>query len=211
MLEASDEESLECVCKLLTTIGKELETRVEKKIKVDLSRHFQRMQSIVDARKTSSRIRFMLQDVMELRANKWQPRRGDLNPKTMGEIAKEAERETLTQLAATPPPQSQPGGGGRISTPRGPLQINKLKVEPENVFGSKNQFTNWSRGSGGSKSKPEMVAPPAAIPFSYLSLDSEEPVPPSSVRKLEMSSVTPSSETKGKSASREAPSGGEVQ
>ncbi|KAJ9596731.1 hypothetical protein L9F63_012237 [Diploptera punctata] len=36
----------------------------------------------------SSRVRFMLQDVIELRQNKWVPRRDDSNPKTMDQIQK---------------------------------------------------------------------------------------------------------------------------
>lgn len=45
--------------------------------------------------KVSSRVRFMLQDVIELRRSKWVPRRADAanNPKTMGQIQKEAEAE----------------------------------------------------------------------------------------------------------------------
>uniref|UniRef100_A0A673JFE8 Eukaryotic translation initiation factor 4 gamma 1-like n=1 Tax=Sinocyclocheilus rhinocerous TaxID=307959 RepID=A0A673JFE8_9TELE len=43
--------------------------------------------------KTSSRIRFMLQDVLDLRKNNWVPRRGDQGPKTIDQIHKEAELE----------------------------------------------------------------------------------------------------------------------
>lgn len=45
--------------------------------------------------KISSRIRFMLQDVIDLRANKWIPRRNENNPKTIDQIQKEAESERL--------------------------------------------------------------------------------------------------------------------
>lgn len=68
--------------------------------------HFNKMQDIVARRaqgKISSRIRFMLQDVIDLRANKWIPRRGDSTPKTIDEIQKEAESERLdSQLSNTP-------------------------------------------------------------------------------------------------------------
>lgn len=64
------------------------------------------MQDIVSRRsqgKISSRIRFMLQDVIDLRANKWIPRRGDSNPKTIDQIQKEAESERLdSQFSNTP-------------------------------------------------------------------------------------------------------------
>lgn len=87
-----DEETLECLCKLLTTIG----FKMEKENDQDLSKYFDKMQDIVkhrDQYRVSSRIRFMIQDVIELRRNVWQPRRTDQNPKTMIQIVKETESE----------------------------------------------------------------------------------------------------------------------
>uniref|UniRef100_A0A8C7E730 Eukaryotic translation initiation factor 4 gamma 1 n=1 Tax=Naja naja TaxID=35670 RepID=A0A8C7E730_NAJNA len=79
LLKNHDEESLECLCRLLTTIGKDLD--------------FEKMEKIIKEKKTSSRIRFMLQDVIDLRRNSWVPRRGDQGPKTIDQIHKEAEME----------------------------------------------------------------------------------------------------------------------
>lgn len=71
-----------------------------------MQEYFSKMQDIVGRRghgKISSRIRFMLQDVIDLRANKWIPRRDDSNPKTIDQIQKEVESERLdTQLTNTP-------------------------------------------------------------------------------------------------------------
>lgn len=68
--------------------------------------YFNKMQDIVARRghgKISSRIRFMLQDVIDLRANNWIPRRDDSNPKTIDQILKEADSERLdSQLSNTP-------------------------------------------------------------------------------------------------------------
>lgn len=57
LLENKDEDSLECLCKLLTTIGKDLETSDVKP--QDLSPYFKTMQEIVDKKhgKISSRVR----------------------------------------------------------------------------------------------------------------------------------------------------------
>nr|XP_031840128.1 eukaryotic translation initiation factor 4 gamma 3-like [Nomia melanderi] len=102
LLDQNDEDSLECLCKLLTTIGKDLES----KILEEMQEYFNRMNDIVQRRgegKISSRIRFMLQDVIDLRANKWVPRRVDSAPKTIDQIQKEAESERLdSQLSNTP-------------------------------------------------------------------------------------------------------------
>ncbi|CAH1183097.1 unnamed protein product [Phaedon cochleariae] len=93
LLENKDEESLECLCKLLTTIGKELESNKQ----VNLQPIFGPMRDIITKKehKVSSRIRFMLQDVLDLRHSKWVPRRQDFNPKTIDQITKEAADEHL--------------------------------------------------------------------------------------------------------------------
>ncbi|XP_070158179.1 eukaryotic translation initiation factor 4 gamma isoform X5 [Polyergus mexicanus] len=106
LLDQNDEDNLECLCKLLTTIGKDLESKSPpNNANDDMQEYFNRMQEIVTRSaqnkegsgnvKISSRIRFMLQDVIDLRANKWIPRRNENNPKTIDQIQKEAESERL--------------------------------------------------------------------------------------------------------------------
>ncbi|KAL7686072.1 putative MIF4G-like domain superfamily protein [Plasmopara halstedii] len=62
---------------------------------------------LVKDKRLSSRISFMIRDVIELRQHRWEPRRKELKQKTLNEIRKEAERE------ARAPPTSAPGGGSR--------------------------------------------------------------------------------------------------
>uniref|UniRef100_A0AAY4EAH7 Eukaryotic translation initiation factor 4 gamma n=1 Tax=Denticeps clupeoides TaxID=299321 RepID=A0AAY4EAH7_9TELE len=90
LLKNHDEESLECLCRLLSTIGKDLDFE---KAKPRMDQYFNQMEKIIKERKTSSRIRFMLQDLLDLRRNTWVPRRGDQGPKTIEQIHKEAELE----------------------------------------------------------------------------------------------------------------------
>nr|XP_046238542.1 eukaryotic translation initiation factor 4 gamma 3 isoform X3 [Scatophagus argus] len=90
LLKNHDEESLECLCRLLTTIGKDLDFE---KAKPRMDQYFNQMEKIVKERKTSSRIRFMLQDVIDLRLHNWVSRRGDQGPKTIEQIHKEAKIE----------------------------------------------------------------------------------------------------------------------
>ncbi|XP_030015637.1 eukaryotic translation initiation factor 4 gamma 1a isoform X3 [Sphaeramia orbicularis] len=90
LLKNHDEESLECLCRLLSTIGKDLDFE---KAKPRMDQYFNQMDKIIKERKTSSRIRFMLQDVLDLRKSNWVPRRGDQGPKTIDQIHKEAEME----------------------------------------------------------------------------------------------------------------------
>jgi translation initiation factor 4G len=90
------EETLECLCKLLTTIGKRLEKLDAKKI--DLTESFNTLAKIADKKNpsgVSSRIRFMIQDLIELRLNHWTPRKlqRENKPLTMDEIKKQATME----------------------------------------------------------------------------------------------------------------------
>ncbi|XP_070143854.1 eukaryotic translation initiation factor 4 gamma 3 isoform X2 [Drosophila kikkawai] len=104
LLNPHSEDMLECLCKLLTTVGAKFEqTPVNSKDPgrcYSLEKSISRMQAIAaktdkDGAKVSSRVRFMLQDVIDLRKNKWQTTRNEA-PKTMGQIEKEAKNEQLT-------------------------------------------------------------------------------------------------------------------
>ncbi|KAI8430859.1 hypothetical protein MSG28_001001 [Choristoneura fumiferana] len=92
LIDKLEEEKLECLCKLLTTIGEQ----VENEVKDHIEGTFKRMQEIVDRKsnKISSRVRFMLQDVIELRKRKWVTKSVvDSQPKMMDQIQKEAEQQ----------------------------------------------------------------------------------------------------------------------
>lgn len=97
LLQQNSEESMECLCKLLETIGPEMEISLGGNI----TEYFNRMQEIVYRKgqnlpKINSRVRFMIQDVIELRERGWKKRRDEENsPKTIDEITKEAESEKL--------------------------------------------------------------------------------------------------------------------
>ncbi|XP_076087139.1 eukaryotic translation initiation factor 4 gamma 3-like isoform X1 [Mytilus galloprovincialis] len=111
LLNSKDEESLECLCKLLRTIGKELDSE---KAKPRVDQYFQRMHKVIEEKKTSSRVRFMLQDVLELRMSNWVPRRDESNPKTIEQIHKEAQQEAQEKqlLVQSLNTQAKSGGGG---------------------------------------------------------------------------------------------------
>ncbi|CAJ1072258.1 eukaryotic translation initiation factor 4 gamma 1a isoform X4 [Xyrichtys novacula] len=117
LLKNHDEESLECLCRLLSTIGKDLDFE---KAKPRMDQYFNQMDKIIKERKTSSRIRFMLQDVLDLRKNNWVPRRGDQGPKTIDQIHKEAElEEHREQIKVQQQLMSKKEGGGGERGERG--------------------------------------------------------------------------------------------
>ncbi|XP_059187653.1 eukaryotic translation initiation factor 4 gamma 1-like isoform X2 [Centropristis striata] len=124
LLKNHDEESLECLCRLLSTIGKDLDFE---KAKPRMDQYFHQMGKIIKERKTTSRIRFMLQDVLDLRWNNWVSRRGDQGPKTIDQIHKDAELEEhrehmkVQQALISKKPEGPGGrmGGGGGSGGRG--------------------------------------------------------------------------------------------
>ncbi|XP_057594771.1 eukaryotic translation initiation factor 4 gamma 1 isoform X7 [Hippopotamus amphibius kiboko] len=193
LLKNHDEESLECLCRLLTTIGKDLDFE---KAKPRMDQYFNQMEKIIKEKKTSSRIRFMLQDVLDLRRSNWVPRRGDQGPKTIDQIHKEAEMEEhrehikVQQLMAKgsdkrrggppgPPisrglPLVDDGGWNTVPISKGsrPIDTSRLtKITKPGSIDSNNQLfapggrLSWGKGSsGGSGAKPSDAASEASRP-----------------------------------------------
>ena len=80
LLKTTDEESLECLCRLLTTVGQVLDTETKQRLSkgpqnglYDLSVYFNEMKKITQDKKVCSRVRFLMQDVIELRLADWRP------------------------------------------------------------------------------------------------------------------------------------------
>lgn len=116
LIDKVEEEKLECLCKLLTTIGEQVENETNSQI----DSIFKKMQDIVDRKsnKISSRVRFMIQDVIELRKRKWVVKSVvDSQPKMMNQIQKEAEQHQRNiELMNTSPMGGsfrREDGGGR--------------------------------------------------------------------------------------------------
>ncbi|KAF0443999.1 ARM repeat-containing protein [Gigaspora margarita] len=114
-----EEEEMESLCKLMTTVGQQLD---HAKAKSHMDAYFHRMEDISKNSKLSSRIKFMLMDVIDLRNNSWVPRRDNNAPKTIAEIHEDAakqkeEAEILRRAASSGMPkmadQISRGGSGR--------------------------------------------------------------------------------------------------
>jgi translation initiation factor 4G len=76
MMDINDE-SLESLCILLKIVGKQLETEMNSIPRTDLEQYFDTMRFIVITRPVniSTRVRFFLQDIIEMRDNDWQETR----------------------------------------------------------------------------------------------------------------------------------------
>ncbi|KAG2181304.1 hypothetical protein INT43_008887 [Umbelopsis isabellina] len=115
-----EEEETESLCKLMTTVGKDLD---HPKAKGWMDIYFERIKELQANPKLSSRIRFMIQDVIELRKSKWTLRQGQgpSGPATIAQIHEEAarakEREEKEAMKRTPSSRGNPMS--RASSHRG--------------------------------------------------------------------------------------------
>ncbi|KAL6903789.1 hypothetical protein ACP4OV_004602 [Aristida adscensionis] len=89
-----DEEDLEALCKLMSTIGEMID---HPRAKVHMDFYFDLIQKLSENSKLSSRIRFMLEDVIDLRKNKWRQRRKVEGPKKIEEVRRDAVKQKLGQ------------------------------------------------------------------------------------------------------------------
>ncbi|KAL1915503.1 uncharacterized protein VTP21DRAFT_6627 [Calcarisporiella thermophila] len=86
-----EEEEMESLCQLMTTVGKQLD-RPEARPNI-MEQYIARLQQLTENPKLPSRIKFMLMDVIDLRVNRWIPRRDSNAPKTIAQIHEAATRE----------------------------------------------------------------------------------------------------------------------
>mmetsp|Transcript_16212 Transcript_16212/g.67078 ORF Transcript_16212/g.67078 Transcript_16212/m.67078 type:complete len:816 (-) Transcript_16212:224-2671(-) len=99
-----DEEAMESLAKLLSVVGKSLD-RPEARSWMDV--YFQKIKEFSVDSEVSSRIRFVLIDLLELRENAWTPRREDPGPRRLEDLHAEEESRTTpttyTRQANGPP------------------------------------------------------------------------------------------------------------
>lgn len=93
LVKKTKAEDLECLCQIMSTCGHLLDNDKGKYL---MDQYFDRMKELSENEKLPARIRFMLQDVIELRDNHWLPRKTislKESPKPIQEIRREAHDE----------------------------------------------------------------------------------------------------------------------
>ena len=111
-LLTDSEEDLEALCNLLTTIGKKLD---QKKAEERMDAYFQKLELMVRGGKLSSRLRFMLLDLLDLRKNDWQPRVKKAEAKSKEQVRQESEAEAAAKAAVNNRGGQTPRGGQTIT------------------------------------------------------------------------------------------------
>uniref|UniRef100_UPI0037E795F7 eukaryotic translation initiation factor 4 gamma 2a n=1 Tax=Semicossyphus pulcher TaxID=241346 RepID=UPI0037E795F7 len=85
-------EDLECLCQIMKTVGPKLD---HDKARSLMNQYFGRMKSLTNNKELPARIRFLLQNTVELRENKWAPRKAqvDNGPKTITQVRQDAVKD----------------------------------------------------------------------------------------------------------------------
>ncbi|KAG5437343.1 hypothetical protein PCANB_000773 [Pneumocystis canis] len=86
-----DEEEIEGLCKLLATIGRDLESTEKGHLHMNV--YIERMDKIVKTSNLSNRIKFMVMDILDLRKTGWKSKNADKGPKTIAEIHEDIAKE----------------------------------------------------------------------------------------------------------------------
>uniref|UniRef100_A0A8C7QYP8 Eukaryotic translation initiation factor 4, gamma 2b n=1 Tax=Oncorhynchus mykiss TaxID=8022 RepID=A0A8C7QYP8_ONCMY len=116
-------EDVECLCQIMRTVGPRLD---HDKAKSLMDQYFGRMLSLMNNKELPARIRFLLQDTVELRDNNWVPRKAfiDNGPKTINQIRQEAVKDLGVFIPAT-----MAQGMKMDFFLEGPFMPNRMKME----------------------------------------------------------------------------------
>lgn len=116
-VENPEEEEIESLCKLLTTVGQLLDTA---KARAHMDVYFSRMKELTRSGNVSSRMQYMLQDVIELRERKWISRNQVAAPSTIAQIHEGAAKDrAAAEKESFQRQMSMSRGGSRRGADRG--------------------------------------------------------------------------------------------
>ncbi|TRM69078.1 armadillo-type protein [Schizophyllum amplum] len=193
-VENPEEEEIESLAKLLTTVGELLDTP---RAHAHMDVYFARMKELTKKPSVNSRMQFMLQDLVELRERGWRGRTASAGPATIAQIHELAAKEKAAQEKETMHRQSTMSRGGSRrggerrdsehvgpdgwtvagSAPRPPAKAGDLSK-----FGSISKPTQMTFGPSsvfaGKKDKRESLSRAASTSNMFHALQSEgaEPV-----------------------------------
>jgi len=174
LIQMDDEDSYECLCSLLKSIGGKFELSTKEKAK--FNSQMKCLEKVVRENKLPSRIRFLIMDILDMRKDNWKPRKlQDTNkPKTIEEVHEEAKKQEeqsnkeISQLGKRNDYKKQPnnawmnqrkGQGAdalnsirQLSMQRGEIGQNINLGPPKFGQNFGPNMSNWSQGATGAKS-----------------------------------------------------------
>ncbi|XP_043750469.1 eukaryotic translation initiation factor 4 gamma 2-like [Cervus elaphus] len=134
-------EDLECLCQIMRTVGPRLDHERAKSL---MDQYFARMCSLMLSKELPARIRFLLQDTLELREHHWVPRKAflDNGPKTINQIRQDAVKDLGVFI---PAPMAQ--GMRSDFFLEGPFMPPRMKMDRDPLGGLADMFGQMP-GSG---------------------------------------------------------------
>ncbi|EXB38358.1 Eukaryotic translation initiation factor 4G [Morus notabilis] len=154
--QTPDEEDVEALCKLMSTIGEIIDHPIAKE---HMDAYFEGMKNLSNNMNLSSRVRFMLKDAIDLRKNKWQQRRKVEGPKKIEEVHRDAAQERQAQTS-----RLSRGPSTNASVRRGPpmdygLRGSAMLSSPNSQMGGFRTLPTQIRGFGSQDVRQEERLP----------------------------------------------------
>lgn len=143
-IDEPEEEEVESLCRLMRTVGQILDE--DPKTAQAMQAYIDRMQVLRHSKKLSSRIRFMIQDVLDLREKRWLQNEADKGPKTISEIHADAEKAREAAALAAAATQSR-GGYPRGSKNSGSNNSSQDRSGLSGRQSSTSSLDGWSKNS----------------------------------------------------------------
>lgn len=155
-------ESMECLCYLMKTVGPKLDIPKAKPL---MDQYFERIQQLLSRTDFPARIRFMIEDVIDLRNAKWIPRKSanEVGPKMIQQIRQEAWQGLVGHPGFHVPPHghmsrnapplthsgwmNRPSGGGRPAEPPQSRGMNDVFVTDNGFRPSGPRFDEFGTGA----------------------------------------------------------------
>eukprot|EP00730_Choanoeca_flexa_P005711 TRINITY_DN12005_c0_g2_i2.p1 TRINITY_DN12005_c0_g2~~TRINITY_DN12005_c0_g2_i2.p1 ORF type:complete len:1094 (+),score=387.11 TRINITY_DN12005_c0_g2_i2:75-3356(+) len=152
--KADDEDSLECLCKLMETTGAKLEGVANTPaLKNTFNGYMSQMEALAKRKGIPSRVKFMILDVLDMRKRGWEARNKDAGPKKLSEIHQEAEQQAKEikrkDAMARAERQSSSGSRGRHDRRNNPPPASTVR---ETVKADRMRMTR-PKASGGGRPK----------------------------------------------------------
>ena len=165
-----DSEKLECLAKLLTSIGKKLDAAAldKKESAKFMKAYFKQLKKLENNKSLDARLRFALKDLRELRENTWVPRRKVEEAKTIQEIhddiqvrVRRPSRDRAAAMASSRAhAASTPSTRHRVAAtpPARRHAAATPSTRPRESLRARECTPSFDTGRGGQKSRPQADA-----------------------------------------------------
>ncbi|ORX50565.1 hypothetical protein DM01DRAFT_1384800 [Hesseltinella vesiculosa] len=151
----AEEEETETMCKLVTTVGKVLENR-NRNTKTWMEAYFERMKEMLEAPTLSSRVKFMVMDVLDLRKHKWIPRTNQpTGPTTIAQIREEAQQKKNEEKEIMKRAPSSRGHTPQVMSRQGSRAGRNLQREGTKEGANSPSADGWNTVGGAAGAAPK--------------------------------------------------------